>query len=429
MDTLELFQRLSVALAIGLLIGLERGWHMRTEADGARAAGFRTHALGGLLGGIWGALAQRSAIGGASGDGLIALAIAFAVYSAAVILFRYRETGHDGTFGMTTVVAAMLAFALGAFAVAGDTRVAAASGVAVAGLLALKSTLHASIRQLSWLELRSVLVLAAMTFIALPLLPNRTIDPWGAINPFELWLMTIFIAAISFTGYAAIKMLGAQRGILLGAISGGLASSTALTLTNARLARQHPQQRDPLIGGALIAGATMVARVLIVAGILNQGLLGKLVAPLGAACLVFAAAGMWMLRSGTTAESNSAQIQVKNPFELDTVLKFGALLMLISLLAKAATTYAGSGGVYALAAVSGIADVDAITLSMARLGGSATTLDVAALAIALAVAVNTISKAILGAVAGGADVGMRLLAASAAALLAGIAGFLAGPVF
>ncbi|MEQ1673166.1 MAG: DUF4010 domain-containing protein, partial [Hyphomicrobium sp.] len=357
-----------------------------------------------------------SASADAGGAGMIALALAFAVYSGAVVLFRYRDATHDGTFGMTTVVAAMLAFALGSYAVIGDMRVAGAFGVATAALLALKPALHAWVRQLSWVELRSGLVLAAMTFIALPLLPNRTVDPWGAINPFELWLMTILIAAISFAGYAAIKLLGAKRGILFGAIAGGLASSTAVTLTNARLARLHPGQRDPLIGGALIAGTTMVARVLIVASLLNWGLFDKLAAPLIAAGVVLAGAGLWLLHSPVSAGGAAAGepdvMALKNPFELDTVLKFGALLTVISVLAQAATSYAGSGGVYALAAVSGIADVDAITLSMARLGGAQVTLDVAAIAIALAVAVNTVSKAALGLGAGGPEVGRRLGIAS-----------------
>ena len=123
--------------------------------------------------------------------GAIALGLGFIGFSSAIILFRYRETAHDGTFGATTIVAAMLAFALGAFAVLGDVRAAAATGVVVAVLLALKAVLHDWVKRLTWTELRSGLVLLAMTCILLPLLPNRTVDPWAAINPFELWLMTI----------------------------------------------------------------------------------------------------------------------------------------------------------------------------------------------------------------------------------------------
>jgi uncharacterized membrane protein (DUF4010 family) len=419
MEPLELFQRLSVALAIGMLIGLERGWQARDDSEGGRAAGFRTHALGGLLGGIWGALAVR--IGDA---GIVALSLAFMTYSSAVIIFRYRETQHDGTFGMTTVVAAMLTFALGAFAVLGDMRAAAASGVAVTGLLALKSALHTWIKRLSWVELRSALVLMAMTFIMLPLLPNRMIDPWEAVNPYEIWLMTILIAAISFTGYGAIKLLGAERGVLFGAICGGLASSTATTLTMARLAAENPQRRDTLIGGILIAGATMVARVLAIVALLNTGVMQQLALPLGLSGATLAAAGWYLIQRGSEGASHGKTVTLANPFDLDTVLKFGTLLMAVSVFAKIATSAAGDFGAYAIAALSGIADVDAITLSMSRLGGGPLTVNVAALAIAIALAVNTGAKAALGWSAGGPEVGKRLAVISAAAVATGLAGLL-----
>ncbi len=417
MEVLELFQRLSVALAIGLLIGLERGWKMRDEAEGHRAAGFRTHALGGLLGGVWGALALRN-----ESAGLIALALAFSTYSAAVILFRYRETQHDQTFGMTTVVAAMLTFALGAFAVLGDMRAAAAAGVATAGLLALKNMLHGWLKKLSWIELQSALMLLAMSFILLPLLPKRAIDPWGAINPFELWFMTILIAVISFAGYAAIKALGPGRGVLFSGIAGGLASSTAVTLTMTRLAKLHPEQRDTLLGGVAVAGATMIARVLVLTGVLNAAVFERLIWPLGFGGVALAAIAAYWMRAGEVHNGGERVLALSNPFELSTVLKFGALLTVVGVLAKGATKVAGDFGAYAVAALSGIADVDAITLAMARLGAGELGPDAAAIAIALAVGVNTCAKAALGWVTGGYDAGWRLAAASGLAILAGIAG-------
>jgi uncharacterized membrane protein (DUF4010 family) len=173
--------------------------------------------------------------------GPIVLGLAFVVFSSAVILFRYRETADEGTYGATTVVAVMLAFALGALAVVGDQRIAAASAVAASCLLAMKALLHNWIKHISWVELRSGLVLAAMTIILLPILPNRTIDPWSAINPYEIWLMTVMITAISFAGYVAVKLTGERQGIVLSGIGGGLASSTATTVLLSRLARDHPQ--------------------------------------------------------------------------------------------------------------------------------------------------------------------------------------------
>jgi uncharacterized membrane protein (DUF4010 family) len=415
MTTFELFQRLSVALAIGLLIGLERGWRARTEGEGERAAGLRTHALGGFLGGVWGAIAISSSAQG----GMVALGLAFIVYSIAVVVFRFRETEHDGSFGMTTVVGGMLAFALGAYAVVGSIVVAAAGGVAVAGLLALKAILHDWVKRLSWEELRSALMLLAMTFVALPLLPDRTVDRWQAINPHEIWLLTILIAAISFAGYVAIRLLGARRGVVFGGIAGGIASSTAMTLTNARLALEHPEGRDSLIAGALIAGATMVLRVLVIVGVINSALLRpSFVLSLTVGGLVLALFGAYLLLRADRPGEQQEPIRLRNPFELSTVLQFAAVLTVVGVAAKLAAVL-GDSGILAVAAISGIADVDAITLSMARLGGVDVGLGSASAAVALAVGVNTAAKAILGGIAGGPDVGKWLGLASGAALLAG----------
>lgn len=421
MDTFELIQRFSVALAIGLIIGLERGWQTRDEGEGERAAGLRTHALAALLGAVWGAIAQIKGDGGS-----IALGLAFLAFSAAIVLFRYRETARDGTFGATTVVAAMLAFTLGTYAVLGNVQVAAASGVAVAVLLALKAVLHAWVKRLTWSELRSGLVLLAMTFILLPLLPNRTVDPWGAINPFEIWLLTIVIAAISFVGYVALKLAGETTGILITGLAGGLASSTAVTVTLAKLAREHPEQRCPLIAGTLIAGATMMARVLVIVGLINAQLLLQLAWPIGLAAAVLVGLAVYLLRKPDAANGGQRPIALTNPFDLPTVLRFGAILAVITALAKVGTNAFGAAGAYALAFLSGIADVDAITLSMARLGGGTLGADVAAHAIAIAVAVNTLAKAGLGWMMGGSETGRRLVATAVIAIVAGSLGYLLG---
>lgn len=417
MDPIVLIQRLSVALAIGLLIGIERGWQARSEGEGERSAGLRTHALAALLGGLWGAIAS---VGGPAGH--VALGVAFATFAAIIAVYRFRETGHDGTFGATTVVAAMLSFTLGAYAVLGDGTVAAAAAVATAGLLVLKSALHDWVAKLTWAELRSALLLLAMTFILLPLLPDRTVDPWAMINPFELWLMTIVLAAISFTGYVAIKVAGDRAGSIITGIAGGLASSTAVTLTLSRLARKHPGQRAHLLAGILFSGATMMARVLVVVALVNASLVGKLAAPIGIAGLTLAGIGLLLLTSKSgDADTDDQALTLVNPFELGTVLKLGALLMAVTIAAKILVVSAGAAGAYILAAISGLADVDAVTLSMSRLAKGQLAPEIAARAIAIVVAVNTVAKAVLGWITGGRALGQWLVAASVAALAAGAA--------
>lgn len=412
MDTLALFERLAVALAIGLLIGLERGWKARAEAEGERTAGLRTHALSGLLGGVWGAIAQSHGEGG-----IIALSIAFAVFAAAMTLFFWRETNQEGTRDGTNLIAALLAFSLGAFAVAGDMIVAAAAAVAATGLLALKPSLHAWLRRLTWEELRSALILLAMTIILLPALPRRTIDPWGVINPHEIWLMTVLIAVISFAGYVAVKLFGAQNGIAVTGLAGGLVSSTAVTLNMAQLARAHPTRTQTLAGGALISSATMLGRVLAVVAVVNASLLEKLGLPLALACAVLAAAGFALVGwRGEVDDSDGRELNVTNPLDVARVLKFGALLTAIIIASHVAARWAGDAGVYTVAALSGIADVDAVTLTMSRAAPTSVEASVASAAILIVTGVNTVVKAVLGWVSGGAQFGRIMAAVSCAAL-------------
>ena len=190
----------------------------------------------------------------------------------------------------------MLTFMLGAFAVLGDPAVAAAAGVAAAVLLATKVQLHGWLARITWPELRAGLILAAMTFIALPLLPHRAIDPYGAINPYELWLMTILIAAVSFAGYAAIRIAGPERGTVLAAAAGGLVASTAVTLTLARLARDNPARVRLLGGSVILSGAIMLLRVLVVVAVINLAFARSLAPALLAGC-------RWRWRSSPSGSS------------------------------------------------------------------------------------------------------------------------------
>ena len=415
MDTFELFQRFSVALAIGLLIGLERGWQEREDEHDA-AAGLRTHAIAGMLGATWGAIALNTGT-----NGVIALGIAFAAFTAVIATYRLREIRHEGSFGSTTVIAALAAFALGAYAMLGDYQIAAAVGVAITALLSLKRVLQDWLRRLTWIELRSAIVLLAMTFILLPVLPNRRVDELLGLNPYEIWLMTIMIAAISFIGYIAIRIAGEKRGILITGVAGGLVSSTAVTVTLARLAQEHPAQARLATAGALAAGATMMVRVAAVVGVFNQKLLVALLPPLIAAAAVTAIAAYVLVGGHRSSAKTASPIKLNNPFELGTVLKFGALLAAIMILADLAKSTAGTSGLYGLATVSGIADVDAITLTMARQAGSDLSVRVAAEVIAIAVAVNTISKAFIAWITGGRGPGLPMAAVAAAAIGAGAA--------
>lgn len=418
MDTTQLIERLTVALAIGLVIGIERGWKQREEAEGDRAAGLRTHALAALLGGIWGALALHFGDAGA-----IALGLAFATFAAAIAFFRYREMVHDDSFGATTVVASMLSFALGAYAVVGDVTAAAAAGVATALLLALKSALHEWVKRMTWEELRAGLILAAMTVILLPLLPDRELAHWFPANPREVWLLTILIAAFSFAGYVAIRYAGPHVGVLLSGLAGGLVSSTAVTLSMARLAHEYPERRRLFASAILLSSGIMMLRVIVLVAIVNLPLLELIALPLVLAALAQAAIAGYLADWTWEDSPPEKPLELTNPFDLVTVLEFGALLAVIMALAKLLSEWAGSQGAIGFAAVSGLVDVDAISLSLARLVPDGLNSSSAAIAILVAVIANSVAKVGLGITAGGLALGRVLGWALGTALAAGGLGF------
>jgi uncharacterized membrane protein (DUF4010 family) len=417
MNDTSLLLRLAIALAIGLLIGLERGWKQREEAEGERTAGLRTYTLIALLGALSASLTTHTSV--------VFLALAFLGFSLAFSAFSWLEAKAEENFSVTGVIAGLITFALGAYAVLGNLEIAAAAAVVVTLILALKQPLHSWVRRLTWLEIRSALILLAMTFLALPLLPDRTVDPWDSVNPSEIWLLAIIIAAISFAGYIAVKIMGSQAGVALAALAGGLASSTATTVTLARLAREHPEASPLLAGGILLSGSVMVVRVLVVASALNNALLLPLAWPLVAAGIVMVAVSGLLFFTYGRGSTTHPQLTMKSPFELGTALKLAGLIAVISLLAKIISTFAGEVGITILAALSGIADVDAITLSLARLANSGgIAIHTAALGIAIAVAVNTAVKASMTFSLGGTQAGWIVSAASAAAIAAGGAAFM-----
>lgn len=410
MDDTETLTRLGLALAIGFLIGVERGWRERDEKEGERAAGLRTFALIGLFGGVWGLLAEQV--------GPVPMGFVFLAFAGAATLFRWRETEREGVFGMTTLMAMLVTFSLGAYAVLGSMAAAAAAAVATAALLAAKEWLHARLGVLTWPELRAALILLAMTFVALPVLPDRGFGPYEALNPYELWLMTIVIAGVSFVGYVATKVAGERTGPLIAGTAGGLVSSTAVTLDFARRTRAIPRLWRPFLAGALSASTVMFARVIVVVLLFGAGLAHAVVPALAAAATISAVGAVILNHSFVWSEPSQEEERdepaVRNPFELRFVLGFAALLAVIQLLTRVVGEYLGGAGSIGLAAVAGLADVDAITLSMTRLAGGPEA-QVAAIAILVAVAANSLSKSVM-AIGIGRRFGLAYAGITAAAL-------------
>ncbi|HHH45803.1 MAG TPA: MgtC/SapB family protein [Thiotrichales bacterium] len=410
---METLMNLMLALALGLLIGMERGWHEEHE-QGARFAGIRTFGLIGLLGGLWALLASQL------GD--LLLAISFASVAAVVVIAHIESMRIDRDQGITTVIAALLTFGIGALCLRGMRIEAAASAVVIAFLLNLKPQLHGLLRRISPEEMRGVLKLLLISVVLLPLLPNRNYGPWGAFNPYEIWWFVVLVAGISFLGYIAMRLFGSGRGILITGLLGGLTSSTATTLHFSHLHRQG-QDPDLLAAGILVASSIMFPRVLFIVSIVNPALFLPLVAPMTAMFLMSLASGAWLYRRRPADGSDMAPV-LGNPFELGPALKFGVLLSFVIFATSALKAWLGSEGVYLAAGVSALADVDAITLSLARLAEQDLAPRVACNGILLASVANTLVKGGFALAIGGMRLGGRVLLGFTVTLACGGAVFL-----
>jgi uncharacterized membrane protein (DUF4010 family) len=417
---IETFQRLSMALGIGFLVGVERGWKHRDAPEGTRAAGLRTHAVIGLFGGVCGALLPFI---GEVGFAAIALAGA-----AAFITFKVRESLVDQDISATGTIAGILVFALGVYSMWGDLRVAAAAGVTLVVLLAFKDALHGWLDKVTWKELRSALFILAATAIALPLLPNRAIDPWEVINPRELWLLTILVAGAAFAGYVAVRVLGGEIGVLAGAAAGALVSSTVVTAELGRRVRKEETHAMVAGAAAAIAAAISVGRSFALLAITAGAVLLEAGAALAAGVVVFALAAFAMRYFDREHEESGGAEKLRSPLDLISVAQFGLFLGGVIVLGRLISDAYGQAGLLPFAATAGLADVDAVTLAAGSLTRSGLDASVAGHAVMVAVLVNSLAKGVIAYVTGGwRYAALYMAAVLAAAVAAALAWFFLNP--
>jgi uncharacterized membrane protein (DUF4010 family) len=396
----QVFYHLGVALAIGLLIGIERGWKDREAEEGTRVAGVRTYGLIGLLGGSLALLTQQF--------GPLVLGLAFiGVTGALTIVYIVNLRREDKDVGITSLVAGLLTFVFGTLAVMGEVAIAAASGVVTVLLLSYKPVLHRWVSGLEVKELRAGIKLLLISVVLLPILPNHGYGPWQALNPYAIWWMVVLIAAISFVGYFAIKVGGTRRGAVFTGLFGGLASSTAVTLHFSRMSRQDAALTPVLATGILLACGTMFPRILLLASVVNADLFGLLLVPAAVMALLTYLPAMvyWRVQAHQNARTVSP---LKNPLELITALSFGLLLVLVMLLGKLLQNWFGDAGVLVLAAASGVADVDPVTLSLARMSQDDLGLPIAVTGIVIAAIVNNLVKGSMAVFVGGREIGLQV---------------------
>lgn len=408
------FYYLGVALAIGLLIGVERGWRERKAEEGERIAGVRTYGLIGLLGGCAALLSDYV--------GPVALGLMFVALAGVLTAVYAVNLQREDDVGITSLVTGLLTFLLGAMAVLGEVVVASALAVVTTLLLSYKPLLHRWVSTLEQKELHAGIKLLLISVVLLPALPNRGFGPWQALNPYTIWWMVVLIAAISFVGYFAVKIGGARHGTLFTGLFGGMASSTALTLHFSRLSRSDRAMGPILAMGILVACGTMFPRMLLLASALNPRLFEPLLWPALVMALLIYLPVFFYWRQHPRQDTEMVS-PLRNPLELKTALVFGLLLALVMLLGRALKAWFGDAGLLALAAASGVADVDAITLSLARLGSSDVDQRVVVLGLVIAAAANSLTKAGLAGAIGGARIGLLvgvpLLASAVSGLVLG----------
>lgn len=413
----DIVLKIIYALGIGVLIGLERSLippftDAACKNDGIDAAdqpempdtllGVRTFSIL-SLGGFTAALI------GSVYPWVAPVIVAGLVVMVVVMYFHVSK--HDP--GITTEIAAITCCGLGVLSYS-NPHAAGALALLITTLLALKRFLTNALTHLNRVEFIDTLKFLAIILIILPLLPNRTLDPFDVFNPYKVMFLVILISGISFAGYFLTKFLGAEKGLGLTGLFGGLTSSTAVTAAMANHARQTPAIANPCLFATIIANATMFFRVLVVVAILDPLLLSQLIWSIGtmSVCAAIAVIVLWYgaaTKQPSDGNYASRDINLKNPFSLGPAIKFSLFFVGILFAAKIANIYFGDTGLYLASMLSGLADVDAITLSITE---QTKTLQIdraaGAIGITIAVAANSIVKSGMAAYLGGWRFGLRV---------------------
>jgi uncharacterized membrane protein (DUF4010 family) len=414
-DPLLLALRFAAALGLGVMLGLERE---RTQKPEGGFAGVRTFGLISLAGAMAGYL--DAVLGRPS------LALAVFVAIAGLVIASAVLTARQGDIGITTEVSALLAFLLGFLCVREQVALAAGLAVASGGMLALKDWLHGLARRIETADVEATLKFAIVSLIILPLVPDQDFGPapLDVINPYTIWWMVVLISGLNFASYLLVKIVGAEHGLGLTGLLGGLVSSTAVTLGFAQRSRTRPEEAPALALGIVLAWTVMFFRVVLLAALAAQELAWRVAWTLGGLGVISLGIVL-VLRRWQRPDGRGTVSAGANPFELGEAIRFGLLFGVVTFAAKAAQVYLGDAGLYLAGAVAGLTDVDAITLSMARLAeADPGSLAVAGRTILIAVLANTLTKGAMAAFLGAPALRKVMLPITALLLAAGAAGAL-----
>ncbi|WP_026972346.1 MgtC/SapB family protein [Aliagarivorans marinus] len=400
--------QLGLSLLLGLLIGSERGWQEREQSDGRRVAGLRTFILFAALGGVSALLDSQNGFNG------LLMGFVFLGLCALVIAAHIISAASDNDLGITTAASALLTYWLGVMPHFELSLEASSLAVVITLLLHYKQTIHRWLKQLQSPELRGMLQFLVIAVVLLPLLPARTIDPWQTINPAKIGWLVVLISGLGMLGYFATHWLSARFGILMTSFFGGLVSSTAVTVSLARM--QHRWQAATTLSAAiLLACGMMYLRLAIIVALLTPTLFELLAIPLLCAAFILLLWAIWLWRR-QQSPIQAVDLPLRNPFELGKALQFAALLTSVLVIVTLTKTWLGDAGLYPLAVLSGLTDVDAISLSLVEQYQQGLSSKVASLGILLAATSNTLIKGVLAWIAGGRAIGIHCLSACATAV-------------
>lgn len=350
---LELLRSLAIATGLGLLVGLQREW--RSE----RPAGIRTFTLITVLGALCAAVSEQG------GQWIVAaglLAVAANLWLGNWMMIR--SDSDDKEPGITTEVAALVMFLVGAMLVYGFTETAIVITGVTAVLLHWKHPLHAFTERIGAVEFRAIIQFVLIALVLLPILPNQAYGPYEVLNPFKVWLMVTLIVGINLVSYVIHRALSAGKGAMLGGILGGMISSTATTVSHARQSKSHEVSPQTTALVIVMASAVVNARILIEIGVIGPALLRHAVLPFVILGLFMIACSVYLMRRHAPGATD---LEHRNPAQVKTALLFGALFAVVIFVVAAVKEQFGVRAVYVVALISGLTDVDAMTLSAADL--------------------------------------------------------------
>ena len=409
MDFADIYPFL-IAMLIGALIGTER--QRRMIEDKVRGvAGLRTFILIALFGSLCSALAQHYGSGFAIA-GMAAFTILASVgYATSVSAL--------GRVDFTAAVATVVTFALGMLAGFPESSLlAVALSIITTWVLATRTITHRYVEALNETDLLDTLKMGIIALVVYPFLPAEPLGPWGVLNPRQVWLFVVMVSLIGYVGYILIRILGTERGLGLTGILGGLVSSTAVASSMAAEVRESRQIMPAAVFATAIASSTMFLRILFIVLVVNRELFFALLPPLLLMTLVGFALSYLLVRK---SNSPGKDMNVKDPFRIIPALEFGAFFAIVLVISKLASLYFGEAGIYAAGVVSGLAETDAIALTMASLAGSTLTSHVATTTIILAAVTNTLVKLTITYVMGTREFGLQMAKIFMPIILVGLA--------